>query len=983
MINSKTIMKKYLLSYVACIIAFSSYGGSGIHSHEDQHNKRFINKSWTPNSSIQQALRNDSKWKNFTQKNGNWSVVFNETNNKPHRAFGQPIQLNSSSSPEAAALSFINNQASMFLENNIELRSTGKTPTNNKYYQPNFIQYYNGLEVLWSRATVKLTKDYKAVMFGLDVYNDISIATTPEISTQTAIEFASANLSNAITNVSASNTLKVLPVPNKYNNSYKLVYEIYVETIDHENIPAKYYTLVDANNGEILYRANKVVFFDGNSRGSSADITVQGTIYPTHPYNPSAIVNLPYITVNTSSGLNFTDVNGFINLNNLTPISATFELQGPWAMVYEGVSGNTISTLTSTINPGTNSVLLDPASNIQQLSAYYHTNVIHDFMKSKLPAFTVMDNPIVVRVNRNDGTCNAFYDGNLNFYTTAGGCNALSMVNDVVYHEYGHGISNLYWNDNGLTFSNGAMGEGYSDIWAICITNDPTLGIGLSTTDPTDYVRDYDFLNGANRKIYPQNLVGQVHADGEIIAGAWWSTALNLGSTSQMADLFGDSHIGLANGPDGSEGQVYLDILIDALFADDNDADLTNGTPNSSAIVPAFASHGITLLSTATLAHTPISTSTINTPININASLTNVQFAWALQGVKGAYKLNNSTTWTPITFTNTAGTNYTASIPGQPNGTVIAYYLGIEDINGTLSNVLPSGANATDPNLPYFIMVGFNKIFTEDFDFNGSIWTEGVPGDNATTGIWEQTIPDLTTANNQTVQTNTQVTPGGMICYVTGATENGSVGGNDVDGGRTTLESQLFDLTGYTNPTFEYYRWYTNDQGATPGTDYWQVLISEDGTNYINVENTRTADHSWRNNIFRVKDYFPTATQLSIRFVAEDANAGSLVEALMDDLSLYDEQITGVNEMHQVTLANAFPNPATDKLNVSLMMNQSGRFNFRIVDLLGKIQFTNEYNLISGSQLIEIPVEKLSNGIYELQIIGQLDQKKIKFSVIH
>jgi Zn-dependent metalloprotease len=976
-------MKKYILSILMFCYSLSAVGSSDIHHHEDENSKRFINNNWMPNPSYQQSLRNDSKWKNFVQKNGNWWVQFNETNNKPHRAFGQPIQLNSTTSAEAAALSFLNDHASMYLENNIELRSTGKVPHNNNYFQPNFIQYYNGLEVLWSRATVKITKDYKAVMFGLDVYNDISISTTPEISSQTAISFAASNLANQITKISSAKNLKILPIPNKYNNSYKLVYEIIVESIDQENIPSRYYTLVDANNGEILYRVNKVVFFDDKSRGNGADITVQGTVYPSHPYNPSAIVNLPYITVSTAGGLNYTDQNGFINIVNSTSFPATFELQGPWAMVYEGVTGNTISTLSSTVNPGTNSVLLDPSSNIQQLTAYYHTNVIHDFMKSKLPAFTGLDYPLVVRVNRNDGTCNAFYDGTINFYTTAGGCNALSQVSDVVYHEYGHGISNVYWNDNGLSFSNGAMGEGYSDIWAISITNNPTLGIGLSTTDPNTFVRNYDFPNGANRKIYPQNLVGQVHADGEIIAGAWWSTALNLGSTSQMADLFGDSHVGLANGPDGSEGQVYLDILIDALFADDNDADLTNGTPNAGSIVPAFASHGITLLSTANLAHTPISSSAINTPINISASLTNVQFAWALQGVKGAYKINNSSTWNPILFTNTGGTNYTASIPGQPNGTVLAYYLGIEDINGTLSNVLPSGANGTDPNLPYFIMVGFNKIFTEDFDFNGSIWTEGISGDNATTGIWEQTIPDLTSVNNQTVQTNTQVTPGGVICYVTGANENGSVGGNDVDGGRTTLESPLFNLTGYTNPTIEYYRWYTNDQGSTPGTDYWQVLISEDGTNYINIENTRTADHSWRNNIFRVKDYFPTATQLSVRFVAEDANAGSLVEALMDDLSLYDEQLTGINEKHQITLANAFPNPAKDQLNVSLMMNQSGEFNFIIVDVLGKIQYNKMVNLTSGNQLIEIPTNELSNGTYELQINGKLDRRNIKFAVIH
>jgi hypothetical protein len=180
-----------------------------------------------------------------------------------------------------------------------------------------------------------------------------------------------------------------------------------------------------------------------------------------------------------------------------------------------------------------------------------------------------MDNPLTTRVDRTDGNCNAFYDGSsINFYTTANGCNALSLVSDVMYHEYGHGITNVFWDDQGTSFDNGGMGEGYSDVWAMSITKSPLIGPGFFIGQPNSTIRRYD----VNPKIYPQNLVGQVHADGEIIAGAWWDFAQDMISGSvtaseaidTMARIFSDSHYGLANGPDGQEGQVYHDILIDA-----------------------------------------------------------------------------------------------------------------------------------------------------------------------------------------------------------------------------------------------------------------------------------------------------------------------------------------------------------------------------------------------------------------------------------
>src|SRR6185436_14783801 len=52
-----------------------------------------------------------------------------------------------------------------------------------------------------------------------------------------------------------------------------------------------------------------------------------------------------------------------------------------------------------------------------------------------------------------------------------------SVDSDVVFHEYGHGISNrLIGNGSGLGGTqSGAMGEGWSDYWAATLNNDGVM----------------------------------------------------------------------------------------------------------------------------------------------------------------------------------------------------------------------------------------------------------------------------------------------------------------------------------------------------------------------------------------------------------------------------------------------------------------------------------------------------------------------------
>ena len=465
----------------------------------------------------------------------------------------------------------------------------------------------------------------------------------------------------------------------------------------------------------------------------------------------------------------------------------------------------------------------------------------------------------------------------------------------------------------------------------------------MSSVDPTDFVRRYD----VDRKVYPQDLTGEVHADGEIIAGCWWDTYLGFNNMGQMMDLFKDTYDSAPDGSGGTEGIIFTDILLEALMSDDNDGNIYNGTPNDQIIVDAFALHGISLLSNANIIHTQVMMSAPNNDITINASIA-LTYAWALSNAKVNYKLNNATSWNSIVLSSVGGTNYIGHIPAQPAGTLIAYYILLEDTYGKHSGITPMAANLSQyANVPYFILNGFEFMGIEDFDANVGFWDLGDASDNATTGMWiiDEPIGSFRDPMDPStiVQTDEDHTPNGVECAFTGnANLFDGIGTNDVDGGHTTLFSPFYDLTSYTNPVFTYYRWYTNNppSGANPGADWWQVLVTDDGLNWQYVESNMTSDKSWRRVAFRVNDYVNLTNQVRVKFIASDSthlgqylDGGSLIEAAVDDFSLYEEVAT-TSSLNDQDSENAMRKliKITDILGREVIPNQNKQTLFYIYD---------------------------------------------------
>jgi Zn-dependent metalloprotease len=161
---------------------------------------------------------------------------------------------------------------------------------------------------------------------------------------------------------------------------------------------------------------------------------------------------------------------------------------------------------------------------------------------------------------------------------------------DVVLHEYGHGVSNrLVGGPNNTSCLGGAqagaMGEGWSDYWAITFYNDGRVGEYV-TNNTTNGIRRAAYSVPANpvHDSYADLGVGgfEVHRDGEVWAATLWDLRTQLGAA--IAD-----RIVLEGMKFTPCSPSFLNARDGILQADQS----VNGGANRCAIWTVFARHGM------------------------------------------------------------------------------------------------------------------------------------------------------------------------------------------------------------------------------------------------------------------------------------------------------------------------------------------------------------------------------------------------------
>jgi hypothetical protein len=297
--------------------------------------------------------------------------------------------------------------------------------------------------------------------------------------------------------------------------------------------------------------------------------------------------------------------------------------------------------------------------------------------------------------------------------------------------------------------------------------------------------------------------------------------------------------------------------------------------------------------------------------------------------------------FTPLTLQRQVGNEYLAEIPGQPHGTVVKYYVYVRDDAGFESVDPPGAPDSTHA----FAVAPRVTIFEDDFETDQG-WTVGAAGDDAIRGIWVREEPVGTVYQGYQIQPEFDHSPDpGEICFVTG-NEGTDPDSSDVDGGKTTVFSPVLDLSGLRTASVSYWVWYSNNRGENPASDPWTVKVTENGQNWIELEETEVSTgETWVQRSFVLDDYIELTNQVQLRFVARDEPYASLVEAALDDFIVTGviDTYTGVDPeppaivVREDRLDPCRPNPFTEGTRMTFALVRSVPVGLRVYDVRGRL----------------------------------------------
>ncbi len=296
--------------------------------------------------------------------------------------------------------------------------------------------------------------------------------------------------------------------------------------------------------------------------------TVSATLWETTPFQATA--NHPLEQLNISNrfwffgGATTTDQAGHYNLPSFLAGPVNAHLIGPWANVQTQASGNTNLALSAS-SPwfGSSTVNLNFAptaeADLAQTSAFFWVNKVHRFAQPILPGLALANMQVLTTINQ---SCNAFFNGNLNFFRAGSGC-PNTAYSDVVAHEFGHAVDNA---NGGIL--DGSYSEGFGDAMAILLTHQPCTGrelFGAATC-----LRD-----ATSVLLWPAPVTEtDPHMIGWRYAGFVWELINQLRSSHTESNAYAIA-TSLIFGAAAQNPSNIPDAVLASFIFDDDDGDLT------------------------------------------------------------------------------------------------------------------------------------------------------------------------------------------------------------------------------------------------------------------------------------------------------------------------------------------------------------------------------------------------------------------------
>ena len=414
--------------------------------------------------------------------------------------------------------------------------------------------------------------------------------------------------------------------------------------------------IVDPTDGTILYQENRILH--AVVTGTVSGMVTNGK--RADACDLEALKRLPYTGVAIGSSTVYGDSNGNFTSGS---ISGSVAVQpsianGKYFRVTNSGS-TTLSVASQTVSSGSTTFTFNPVpTELQtaQTNAYYQANIVRDFTLRIAPNFPTIATQTGFAVNVNlGGTCNAFYNGSsINFYKSGGGCNNTSF-SGVVHHEYGHHM--VRCGGSGQD----AFGEGFGDVMAVLILDDPMLGAGFQSCST-------GLRNAANNCQYSgsscSSCGSEIHSCGQLLSGIVWDLRQLYGA--RFASTAIDKVAALAINEvmlHSGQSDIAEDIRIDYLTLDDNNGNLGDGTPNSDLINEAFGRHGLAGVAVPAnlLASDGTYTDRVRLTWSASTSATSYKISRSIGGGASA-QIGTSTTTTFDDMTATPGTVYNYTV---------------------------------------------------------------------------------------------------------------------------------------------------------------------------------------------------------------------------------------------------------------------------------------------------------------------------------
>lgn len=500
-------------------------------------------------------------------------------------------------------------------------------------------------------------------------------------------------------------------------------------TFHREGVMGTWRARVDASTGDLID------FQDVNEYGQ-----VTGGVYMNSPTTGAEVVR----------AMPFADLGGGVFANSagiFTPASGTSTLNGQFVRIVDTCgaisqasdgSGNIVfgtSSGTDCTTPGHGGAGNTHATRTQ----FYHVNRIKEVGRGWLPTNTWLQGQLRVNVNLNQ-TCNAYWNGStLNFFKSGGGCGNTGELAAVSLHEWGHGLDS-----NDGTAATGT-GEAYGDVSAALQLHNSCIGPGFLGSNCSGYgnactactgVRDIDYAKHATGlpatvANFTQPRCGsgggpcgrEVHCESYVPSEAIWDFAnrdlpspgsgsawtildrLWYLSRSTATVAFACTTGGTFTSNGCNTGSWWKTMRA----VDDDDGNLSNGTPHSCNLFAAFNRHGIACTTDAG-ANTCFSgcTAPAAPSVTLTPGANSVTVGFSGTGVfdiyrnelgcnNGFIKAANDRTGTSFVDTGVAnGTTYFYQVVAHPSGNEAC-----GSAPSTCQSVVPTGGGGcTPPGVP-------------------------------------------------------------------------------------------------------------------------------------------------------------------------------------------------------------------------------------------------------------------------------------------